>query len=287
MIAGIFDKLFKKKAKPPAEEEFESIPEAEFPHEFDDMGRDFDRPQFLDVPIDLDMEPNILYNFDTLEYKLKLHNKTNDILGDIDVLIKTGKNSVVKPVSSQHVVEMLEPGKSINMRFKLKPNYKLGKSSIYGKIEYFDFKSKERKIFRLPQTYIEFDFNKLQKERINEDKWRLICSGLKSLEIQTDTIETPPGEVFEVFKNTLNRFDLYMLPPIENVNLYRGIARFYGYNDENNQYAIESQVIGDKEKAKVLFRIWSDDPQSGMAIAFKTFDVVDKTIKIKEFIVET
>ena len=289
MILGIFDRLFKKKSKPEQEEEFEPPMEIDMPYEMEDMdsvgGQEF--PQFLDVPMDLEMDSKIIYNFDKLEYRLKVHNKTSDILGDIGAILRTEKKSVVDVIKSKNTIEMLEPGKSIVMKFKLKPKFKLGKSGIYGKIEYFDFKSKERKILRLPQAYVEFDYSGLNANRIDDDKWRLICSGLKNYEVETTVLEIPPDEVFGTFKKVLTGLGLFMLPPIENVNLYRGIAKFYGYDNEENQYALEVQVIGDNTKSKVLFRIWSSEPQTAMALAFKTLDIVNGAIKIKEFIVET
>jgi len=289
MILGIFDRLFKKKSKPEQGEEFEPPMEIDMPYEIEDMdsyaGQEF--PQFLDVPMDLEMDSKIIYNFDKLEYRLKVHNKTSDILGDIGAILRTEKKSVVDVIQPKNRIEMLEPGKSIVMKFKLKPKFKLGKSGIYGKIEYFDFKSKERKILRLPQAYVEFDFSGLNANRIDEDKWRLICSGLKNYEVETTVLEIPPDEVFGTFKKVLTGLGLFMLPPIENVNLYRGIAKFYGYDTEENQYALEVQVIGDNTKSKVLFRIWSSEPQTAMALAFRTLDIVNGAIKIKEFIVET
>ena len=100
-------------------------------------------------------------------------------------------------------------------------------------------------------------------------------------------MDVPPDKVFNIFKNTLNNMGLFMLPPVENKNLYRGIVKFYGYDDEENQYIIEAQVIGDTQSSKVLFRIWSEDAQGAMAVAYKTLDVIDGPLKIKKFIVET
>ena len=288
MIAGIFDRLFKRKPKTPIEDEYIETSELEYPED-DQTGErmiDFDQPQFLDDTSDLEMNSRIFYDMNKLEYHLKLHNKSTDMIGDITAILKTKKNSVIDIVDSKQVVEMLEPGKSTTLKFKLKPNYAVGKSGLYGKIEYFDFKSKERNIFRLPQAYADFEFSKLQNERIDDDKWRLISSKMRSYEIETEVLEAPPDKVFDVFKNVMNNLGLFMLPPIENINLYRGIAKFYGFDDDDNEYAIEVQVIGDKAKSKVLFRIWSDEPQDAMALAFKTIDIIDGAIKIKDFILK-
>ncbi len=289
MSAGIFDRLFKRKAKPPIVDEFEDVSEIELPRDYDDMemGSGFESPQYIDMPIDLEMNSKIHYDFDKLEYRLKLHNTTKDMLGDIDINVKTVKKSVVDLINSKHVVEMLEPNKSIKLKFKLKPKYMLGKSGVYGKIEYFDFKSKERKIYRLPQAFVEFDIDEINPKRVDEDKWRLICSRLKSYDIETDIMDSSPREVFKIFQDTLLRLGLYMLPPIENVNLYRAIAKFYGSDDDENQFAVEAQVIGDQKKSKVLFRIWSGDSKYAMALAFKAINIINDSIKIKNFIVET
>ena len=289
MIAGIFDRLLKKKVKSASEDELLPPSDIELPGEFEDgleFGGAYETPRFLDIPPDLEMDSSINYNFGRVEYRLKLHNITNDMLGDIDVHLRTDKKAVINVIDSKQVIEMLEPGKSINLKFGLKPRYKLGKSGIYGKVEYFDFKSKERKIFRLPQAHVKFAIKELQADRIDEDKWRLICGGLKSFEIETAALDSPPGNTFNIFKKALSNLGLFMLPPIENVNLYRGIARFYGFADEN-QYAVETQVIGDRKHSKVLFRVWSNEPQTAMAISFKTISIVDSAIKIKKFIVET
>jgi hypothetical protein len=289
MIAGIFDKWFKKKPKQP-EEEYYEYSEADFPEE---MGLEqaeympgFDRPQFLDVPSNLDMDSNIYYGFDGLEYRLKLHNKSTDMIGDIAVVLKANKKSVIDVVDSKQVVEMLDPGKTTTIKLKLQPKFIPGKSGLYGKVEYFDFKSKERSAIRLPQAFVDFNFSNLDNKRIDDDQWRQICSGMNNYEIETDTIDTPPDKVFDIFKNVMNNFGFFMLPPIENINLYRGIAKFYGFDDENNKFTAEVQVIGDSAHSKILFRIWSNDPQNAMGIAFKAIDIIDGTIKIKNFILK-
>jgi hypothetical protein len=238
-------------------------------------------------PAELDMDSAINYTFNGPIYRLKIHNKSIDMIGNITVQLRSEKQNVASVIDTKRVVEMLEPGKSLNMKFKLKPKYKVGRSGIYGKIEYFDFKSKEQKLLRLPQANIDFELKDLKSKKINEDKWRQVCSGLKSYNIETSKLVIEPEKVFNVFKNTLHNMGLFMLPPIENVNIYRGIVRFYTFDDEDNNYAIETQVIGDKQSSKVLFRIWSDDAQGAMAIAYKTLDVVNGLFKIKKFIVET
>jgi hypothetical protein len=288
-MAGIFDRLFGKKKKPTEAEEYEDASEVGIPSEYDEgeYQEGYDSPRFLDMPSELEMDNKIIYNFDKMLYRLSLHNTSTDMIGDITVELKTVKNSVIKVIESEQVVEMLEPGKSINVKMKLKPSYKLGKSGVYGKIEYFDFKSKERKIFRLPQAYVQFEIPKLDSKRIDEDKWRLICSGLKNFEVETNIIDSPPEKVFDVFKNVLNNMGLFMLPPIENINLYRGVAKFYGFDSKDNNYTAEAQVIGDKKSSKVLFRIWSTNPKSAMALGYKALDIIDGPIKIKKFIVET
>jgi hypothetical protein len=288
MIAGIFDRLFKRKPKPPEEEMFEDYSEVELPE--GEVGYEgaagYEMPQFLDVPMDLEMESKIYYSMDSLEYQLKLHNKSSDMLGDITAVLKTSKKSVVDLVDSKLVVEMLDPGKSTTIKFKLDPKYIAGKSGLYGKIEYFDFKSKERCLFRLPQAYVNLEFTKLKNNRIDEDRWRLICAGSKHLEIETEIMDSPPDRLFDMLKNVMNNLGLFMLPPIENVNLYRGVAKFYGFDEDNNNYAVEAQVIGDKSRAKLLFRTWSTEPQTAMALAFKALDIIDGAIKIKEFILK-
>ena len=295
MIAGIFDRLFKRKPKPPEEEMYGDYSEVELPPQGEpgyegepgfEGEAGYDMPQFLDVPSDLEMRSRIYYGMDALEYRLKLHNKSSDMLGDITAVLKAPRKTMVDIVGSKQVVEMLDPGKSTTMKFKLNPKYVAGKSSLYGKIEYFDFKSKERVLLRLPQAYVDFEFKQLKHKRIDEDKWRLLCAGTKHLEIETETLASPPDKVFDIFKNAMNNLGLFMLPPIENVNLYRGIAKFYGYDDNDNKYAVETQVIGDKAKAKVLFRIWSNEPKTAMALAYKTLDIIDGAIKIKEFILK-
>ncbi|MCK5561920.1 MAG: hypothetical protein KAJ51_15075, partial [Thermoplasmata archaeon] len=286
MIAGIFDRLFKRKPKPPEEEMFEDYSEVELPE--GELGFEgapgYDMPQFLDVPMDLEMESKIFYGMDRLEYQLKLHNKSSDMLGDITAVLKTSKKSIVDLVDSKLVVEMLDPGKSTTIKFKLNPKYIAGKTGLYGKIEYFDFKSKERCLFRLPQAYVNLEFSKLKNNRIDEDRWRLLGAGSKHLEIETEIMDSPPDRLFDMLKNVMNNLGLFMLPAIENVNLYRGVAKFYGFDADNNNYAVEAQVIGDKSRAKLLFRVWSTEPQTAMALAFKALDIIDGAIKIKEFI---
>ena len=288
MIAGIFDRLFKRKPKPPEEEMFEDYSEVELPE--GELGFEgapgYDMPQFLDVPMDLEMESKIFYGMDRLEYQLKLHNKSSDMLGDITAVLKTSKKSIVDLVDSKLVVEMLDPGKSTTIKFKLNPKYIAGKTGLYGKIEYFDFKSKERCLFRLPQAYVNLEFSKLKNNRIDEDRWRLLGAGSKHLEIETEIMDSPPDRLFDMLKNVMNNLGLFMLPAIENVNLYRGVAKFYGFDADNNNYAVEAQVIGDKSRAKLLFRVWSTEPQTAMALAFKALDIIDGAIKIKEFILK-
>jgi hypothetical protein len=99
-------------------------------------------------------------------------------------------------------------------------------------------------------------------------------------------MDSPPDRLFDMLKNVMNNLGMFMLPPIENVNLYRGVAKFYGFDADNNNYAVEAQVIGDKSRAKLLFRTWSTEPQTAMALAFKALDIIDGAIKIKEFILK-
>ncbi len=286
VIAGIFDRLFKRKEKPIEEEYYGP----EFPSQggYDTgMMAENVTPEYYNEPTELDIKPSVNYNFDGPLYSLKLFNKNIDVIGDITVHLDTNKKAIATLDETKRVFEMLEPEKSTVMKFKIKPKYKSGKTTVYGKVEYFDFKSKERKIVRLPRAIIDFEFNKLTPKRTDEDKWRQTIGSLKAFEIETDVLDLKPSELFNIFKSVLSDLGLFMLPPIENVNLYRGIAKFLG-NDANKKiYAVEVQVIGDRAKSKVLFRIWSSEGKDAMALAFKTLDSIEDIIKIKKFIVET
>ncbi len=288
VIAGIFDRLFKKKKEPwPEDGQVAMEPMQQYPA-VDDYGELQDQPpEYFNEPTELKMESKIYYDFGTLEYRLKLHNISIDVLGDITVKLKSQRNSIVAPLDSDKVIEMLEPGKDLVLKFKLKPQYKTGKSSIFGTVEYFDFKSKERKLVRLRPASVDFQLKKIIGKRITDDQWRTACGGLKSYEIETDLIEIQPDKLFSVFKRTLESVGLFMLPPIENVNLYRGIAKFFGTIKEGSIIVVETQVIGDKKNSKVLFRIWSSDAKDALTLAFRTLDTIEEIIKIKKFIVET
>ena len=133
MIAGIFDKLFKKKKEP---DEFEEVGDLEYPQEVEYMpGQEESAgPHFYNIPSEIEMDSMINYKFEGPEFRIKIHNKSIDMIGNITVHLRSEKKSVAKVVDTKRVVEMLEPGKSVNMKFKLRPNYKIGKSGIYGKI---------------------------------------------------------------------------------------------------------------------------------------------------------
>jgi hypothetical protein len=289
IIAGIFDRLFKKKKEPYEEvggQELERYPEYAGEEEYMQMQGE-QSPEFYNEPSELDMVTRIHYDYKTPEFRLKVQNTSIDMLGDLSVNLKSQRNSVVTPIDSEKVLEMLEPGKSGIIKFRLKPKFKAGKSSIFGKVEYFDFKSKERKVVRLPPAHVDFEMQKISGKKVTEDQWRITCGGLKSFDIETDALEIQPAKLFNIFRRVLENLGLFLLPPIENVNLYRGIAKFYGESKSGAIFTIEVQVIGDKKNSKVLYRIWSDEPRDAMALAYKSLDVIDGIIKIKKFIVET
>jgi hypothetical protein len=288
VVGGIFDKLFKKKKEPAEEEYYEpDYPPQDSigPGEFDEES--YPQQTYYNEPTDMKLISNIIYQIGRIEYRLKLRNISEDVLGDITVNLKSQKKSLVALIKSQQILEMLEPNKSIIMKFKLKPKYKTGTSRIFGSIEYFDFKSKERKIVRAPSAEVDFSFSKLTQKRVNEDEWRQAIGSLKSYDIESDIMDIPPNKLFNIFKSVINDVGLFMLPPIENVNLYRGIARFFGYDANRHLYAVEAQVIGDRTTSKVLYRIWSSEMNNAMALGFKTLDIIEDIIEIKKFIVET
>ena len=291
MIAGIFDRLFKKKAEHPVDQIDDQILD-EIPGTGVGAGAtgampmEFSALEAFKGSQELDMESSMVYKPEGGEYRLKLHNRSIDLIGDITITLRVQDKSLASVEKPEQLVETLEPGKSTIVKFKIKPKYKLGKSGIYGKIDFFDFKSKERKVFRLPQSQIEFEFTGLRSKRVTEDKWRLICGKLKNYDIETGELKVAPEIVFKLFNSVLTRSGLFSLPPIENVNLYRGITRFAGHDSENNNYAVEVQVIGNRDRSKALFRIWSRNAQSAMALAFKVLDEMEEVVPIKNAIID-
>jgi hypothetical protein len=290
LISGIFDKLFKKKKEEPWDagevQELEQHPGYQV-EEGHMPGQGPDSPEFFNEPSDFELEAKINYVPKKLEYRLRVRNASNDMLGDVTVNLKSQKKLVVTCITPEKVVEMLEPEKAGILKFKLKPKYRSGKSSIFGKLSYFDFKSKERKVVRLPPAHVNFELGKITGRRIDEDQWRVTCGGLMVYELETEVLEIPPNKLFNIFKRVLENIGLFPLPPIENENLYRGVAKFYGENDSGEVYTVEAQVIGDKKHSKVLFRVWCNEGRGAMALAYKTLDTIENIFKIKKFIVET
>ncbi len=286
MIAGIFDRIFKRKQQPEVEEELDQhvVPPSESTE--GTLEPWHDSAGYQKGLSDLEMDANILSKFDGIEYQLKLYNKSIEMIGDITVNLQSQKKLIADIPKPTNLVEMLASRKSVIMKFNIQPKFTIGKTGVYGKIEYFDFKSKERKIFRLPQMYIDFVVRELKPKRVNEDEWRQICSGLESYDVETKVMEIAPSKLFKIFYEVTDRTGLFMLPLIENVNLYRGIARFYGFDDDGHNYAVEIQIIGDKKNSKVLFRVWSVKAENAMGLAFNILDTINEVMKIKKFIVE-
>ena len=288
LIAGIFDRLFKRKKEP--EEDVGVIELEQMPEYGAEGGYAYqteEPPAYFNEPSELTMKSQIFYDFNKMEYRLKLQNISIDMLGDLTIKLKSQKNPVATPIDNEKVIEMLEPGKSVILKFRLKPKYKTGKSSIFGTMEYFDFKSKERKIVRLPPSQIDFELDEISMKRVNDDQWRVTCGGLKSYELETDVLDIQPDKLFNMFKRVLENEGLFLLPPIENVNLYRGIAKAFGVTKSGVIFTVEAQVIGDQKSAKVLFRIWSNEAKDAMALAYRTLDTIEAIFQIKKFIVET
>jgi len=287
MIAGVFDRLFKKKPKT-GEDDQAYLEYPDESYERTQMaGGGIDPGEFHKEPSELDMDSKVFYSYNGPEYHLKLHNSSIEMLGDITIFLRSQKKSIAKIIGPKKVIEMLKPSKSLNLKFKIKPKYVTGRTGIYGKIEYFDFNSKERKVYRLPQAFFEIKIDKFKSKKITEDNWRQICSGMESFNIETEKMDNPPDQVFKIFRNVLNKLEIFLLEPIENVNLYRGIQRGYCYDGSENSYTIEVQIIGDKESSKTLFRVWSNNPQQAMAMSFKIINIIEEIMEIKRFIVET
>lgn len=227
--------------------------------------------------LEIDMKVNTIDN--EFFYMVKVSNKTEDMLGDVNIAITPDKPVVTCP-EPRNSVKFIDPGKNKVFKFLLKPTMKCGKTTIQGLIRYFDFNEKVKQEYLLPEYDLSISCPDIIGKEVDEETWRITMSRLKIYELETEELDFEPQKVFVHFSKIVTNMGFYSLKSAIIPSLYRGVGKFFGVDALMEPLCIEVQVVGSGKKSRLLFRVWATDSTSAMGIAFRCLSKVNKRLDI-------
>jgi hypothetical protein len=219
-----------------------------------------------------------------MDYILEIENGTDYPMGNIRVefpkrtkLLKFGE-----PVSD---IKMLDPGETMRVRVPVLPAYMGGKEDFEFEISFFDFRYKVEERVVLKSEPIKIVVPKFKKEKLDEDRYRIMTGELYRWSTETEVMEASPKALYENLKKRFLEMGFSESNELVNDATFRGISQVTATDKKGRKWAAQVQVIGSGKQSKLLLYTYGERPQYAYSLAVKELLKIDDREKIVSSII--
>ncbi|MCX9011332.1 MAG: zinc-ribbon domain-containing protein [Candidatus Methanoperedens sp.] len=217
-------------------------------------------------------------------YKIKVENSTLEAIGDIKVHLFVPDVFLLK--EKEKSLSMLEPKESKTVTFEIRPTGECGDCNVSGKVEYYDYSTKGRKMLDIETKSLSVICPVLKRKEIDIKQWEQVTDDLIKAEENIKELSVPAENLFNITSRVIKDSGMFMLKPeiTSTPQLFNGIAMFYAEGVTGMRYAAYIEVVGGSRKSRLILKVWAEKEEALTGFYHRILDEIEKRIDVKIFI---
>ena len=220
-------------------------------------------------------------------YKIKIENNAIEPLGDIKIHLFVPE--VFLLAEKEKAISMLETQESKTVSFEIRPTGECGECNISGKIEYYDYATKGRKMLDIENKSLSVICPVLKRKEIDLHQWEKVTDELIKAEENIKELSAPAENLFNITSRAIKDNGMFMLKPeiTSTPQLFNGIAMFYAEGVTGYRYAAYMEVVGGARNSRMILKVWAEKDEALIGFYHRILNDIEKRIDVKIFIDDT
>ena len=181
-------------------------------------------------------------------------------------------------------IDLLKPGNSRTVTFKLRPQGECGNVEIQGDISYYDMSTDKEESISIKSIETAVICPMMKRVEVDLSEWDSIVSTLASVQERTKDVPVGKDELFDIVSDILK--DIGMYPVTTKTTERRNVGQFYCEGVKGLKYAVKLEAIGGEHKSKLILRTYAESQESLIGCYYKVLDEIETRTDIKRYIDE-
>jgi outer membrane protein assembly factor BamB len=217
-------------------------------------------------------------------YKIKIENNAIEPVGDIKVYLFVPE--VFLLAEKEKAISMLETKESKTVTFEIRPTGECGECNVSGKIEYYDYATKGRKMLDIENKSLSVICPVLKRKEISMQQWEKVTDELIKAEEKIKELSAPAENLFNITSRVIKDNGMFMFKPeiTSTPSLFNGLAMFYAEGVTGYRYAAYMEVVGGARKSRMILKVWAEKEEALIGFYHRILDDIEKRIDVKIFI---
>ena len=217
-------------------------------------------------------------------YKIKIENNAIEPVGDIKIHLFVPE--VFLLAEKEKAISMLETQESKTVSFEIRPTGECGECNISGKIEYYDYATKGRKMLDIENKSLSVICPVLKRKEIDMQQWEKVTDELIKAEENIKELSAPAENLFNITSRVIKDNGMFMLKPeiTSTPSLFNGLAMFYAEGVTGLRYATYMEVVGGVHKSRMILKVWAEKEEALTGFYHRILDDIEKRIDVKIYI---
>ena len=217
-------------------------------------------------------------------FKIKVENSTLDPISDIKVHLFVPEVFLLS--EKEKAISMLETKESKTVTFEIRPTGECGECNVSGKIEYYDYAAKGRKMLDIENKSLSVICPVLKRKEIDPQQWEKVTDELIKAEEKIKELSAPAENLFNITSRVIKDNGMFMLKPeiTSTPSLFNGLAMFYAEGVTGYRYAAYMEVVGGARKSRMILKVWAEKEEALIGFYHRILDDIEKRIDVKIFI---
>jgi len=217
-------------------------------------------------------------------FKIKVENNTIEPISDIKVHLFVPDVFLLS--EKEKSLSMLEPKESKTVTFEIRPTGECGDCNVSGKMEYYDYATKGRKMLDIENKSLSVICPILKRKEIDLHQWEKVTDELIKAEEKIKELSAPAENLFNITSRVIKDNGMIMLKPkiTSTPSLFNGLAMFYAEGVSGLRYATYMEVVGGVHKSRMILKVWAEKEEALTGFYHRILDDIEKRIDVKIYI---
>jgi len=241
-------------------------------------------PKKPDAKDEISIKSAYEYKGAKIYYKIRVENNSSEAISDIKLHLFVPDVFLLK--EKEKSLSMLEPKESQTVTFEIRPTGECGDCNISGKLEYYDYAAKGRKILDIGTKSVSVICPVLKRKEIDLKQWEQVSDELIKAEENIKELSVPAENLFNITSRVIKDSGMFMLKPeiTSTPQLFNGVAMFYAEGVTGLRYAAFIEVVGGARKSRMILKVWAEKEEALTGFYHRILDEIEKRIDVKIFI---
>ncbi len=216
-------------------------------------------------------------------YKVKITNNLKVPVAKISVRPFISSDLFIMDKTSDSI-DLLKPGNSRTVTFRLRPQGECGNVDIQGSVSYYNMSADKEENISIKSIETAVVCPMMKRIKLDSSEWDEVVSSLASVQERTKDVPVGKGELFDIVSDILK--DLGMYPVATKTTEMRNVGQFYCEGVKGLKYAVKLEAIGGNQKSKLILRTYAESQESLIGCYYKVLDEIETRTDIKRYIDE-